>query len=722
MAGTAVASARLLAGLLTMALVVSAPAHGDGLVSHVDAPEATRGPLDLTDVVFCQDGGDMVLRLATADAWSPTDLTPPAGGSLCVLLGYGVPRRRGRICVVGQDGATILRYARVDAAGQLRQERVMAAHVSRPSGRSVLAVFSPDEAGLEPGQRYAWRAESSWAACNVPAGCVDRVPQRSAVAATVADPPPPDQLAVPPTRFDGRDGARLPLDLAAVTFGQRGADMVLQVVASRAWRTSAPGALCLRLFGAAVDAPRGRICVDGRGGRPALGYERADGSALRPLRVAVLRPARRSLWATFSPRAVGLRPGWFSWRAESAGADGVDDVPNAGDVLTRIAPPPPACFGAAARDPELRCRNPALRLAVVPAPLDAAIEPNAPCQPLARGGLVAPCGFGIDPAGRSLALIGDSHAEHWRAAVEVVADAQGRHGLSITRTSCPLTTAKIVLPATARTDVARTHCARWNHEVPRWLARHPAVSTVFVSENTDAPIARADQVPGYMGAWKALPSSVKRIVVIRDPPHRAAGGAACIERAMARHRRAGLACAAPRGSALASDPAVAAAARLHSRRVRVVDLTRYMCSARLCYPVVGGALVHKDHHHLTAVFARTMGRYLLRALGRPSGTAPAAVGARSIAETARMCSPPRYPGSGYFTSLSVNGASCTTGRKLMLAYYRCRLRHGRAGRCRSTVLGYTCKETRNAIPTEINARVTCKRGRRTIVHTYQQNT
>jgi SGNH domain (fused to AT3 domains) len=351
----------------------------------------------------------------------------------------------------------------------------------------------------------------------------------------------------------------------------------------------------------------------------------------------------------------------------------------------------------------------------VPSPLDAPIEPNAPCEPLERSGLVAPCGFGIDPAVRSLALIGDSHAEHWRAAVQVVADAEGRRGLSITRTSCPLTTAKTTLPGPARAD-----CARWNREVPRWLARHPAVSTVLVSENTDALIAPSEQVAGYMGAWKALPSSVKRVIVLRDSAHRALNATVCIERAMARHRRAGLACAVSRDRVLASDPAATAAARLRSRRVRVVDLNRFMCSERLCYPVVGGALVHKDGHHLTAVFARTLGPYLLREVGRAPVAAPAR--APSIVDAARPCPPPRYPGSGYFTSLTVNGTSCATGRKLMLAYYRCRLRHGRAGRCHSTVLGYSCKETRNAIPTEINARVTCKRGRRSIVHTYQQNT
>jgi hypothetical protein len=720
MVGKAVASARLLAPLLMMALMVAAPARGDGLISHVDVPEPAGGALDLTDAVFGQAGGAMVLRLATAGAWSPADLTAPAGGSLCVLLGYGVPRRRGRICVAGQGEDAVVRYARVDATGQPSRERVMAARVSRPTARSLLATFDPAEAGLEPGQRYAWRAEASWAGCVAPGACVDRVPQHNEVTATVADPPAPDQLAVPPTRVDARDMADPAVDLAAVTFGQRGADMVLQLIATRAWRTPAPGrpAPCIRIFGGALDAPRGRICVSAGGATPGLTYARRDGSAGHPLAATVLRPSRRSLRATFSPRAVGLGAGWLSWQAESTADSGaVDRVPDAGDVLTRIEPPPPRCFGAAARAPRHRCENPHLRLAIVPSPIDAAIEPNAPCRPLERVGLVAPCGFGIDPAVRSLALIGDSHAEHWRAAVEAVAEGEGRQGVSITRTSCPLTTARTELPEPGRTD-----CARWNRAVPRWLAKHPAVSTVFVSENTDALIAPADQVGGYMGAWKALPTSVRHIIVIRDPPHRGRDATDCIERAIARRRRAGLACAVPRDRVLADDPAVAAAARLRSRRVQVVDLTRLMCSARLCYPVVGGALVHKDGHHLTAVFARTMGPYLLSAVRRPSVVAASAPGSRSIASASRRCSPPRYPGSGYFTSLTVNGVSCAGGRKLMLAYYRCRLRHGRAGRCRSRVLGYSCKETRNAIPTEINARVTCRLGRRTVIHTYQQNT
>ena len=91
--------------------------------------------------------------------------------------------------------------------------------------------------------------------------------------------------------------------------------------------------------------------------------------------------------------------------------------------------------------------------------------------------------------------------------------------------------------------------------------------------------------------------------------------------------------------------------------------------------------------------------------------------------SAATCKAPKYPGDGYFTSLKVSGVSCAKGRELAVAYYRCRIRAGGIkGRCTSRVLRYSCTEKRQSIPTQINARVTCKRGRATVIHTYQQNT
>ena len=119
-------------------------------------------------------------------------------------------------------------------------------------------------------------------------------------------------------------------------------------------------------------------------------------------------------------------------------------------------------------------------------------------------------------------------------------------------------------------------------------------------------------------------------------------------------------------------------------------------------------------------------RRVRRAL-RTLFAAGAAIGLVSTAQLAsaaaapRTCTPPKYPGLGYFTSLSVSGTTCATGVAVAFAYYRCRTRSGPAGRCTTPVLGFRCHEIRNSIPTEIDARVTCTRPRATVVHTYQQD-
>ncbi|MEA2497399.1 MAG: hypothetical protein QOJ29_5310, partial [Thermoleophilaceae bacterium] len=291
----------------------------------------------------------------------------------------------------------------------------------------------------------------------------------------------------------------------------------------------------------------------------------------------------------------------------------------------RLSPAPPTawprCFGAAARDPRAQpCVNPRLRHWVVPSPREARGRPNAPCKVIEHSDEVSPCEFGqvVGVPALTIALVGDSHASHWRAALDVAATAKHWRGLSIMKTSCPFSKAFRILVERNRS----TACVRWKREIFPWFRRHPEVRTVFVVGLAASDVAHrggqsefAAAVAGYASAWKALPTSVERIVVIRDTPIVPHRTRKCVERAIARRRSAGLACAVPRALALHPDPAVAAAARMHSRRVRVMDLTRYFCDSRRCFPVIGGALVYKDTTHITAVFAETVGQFMLRKLG-----------------------------------------------------------------------------------------------------------
>jgi hypothetical protein len=91
---------------------------------------------------------------------------------------------------------------------------------------------------------------------------------------------------------------------------------------------------------------------------------------------------------------------------------------------------------------------------------------------------------------------------------------------------------------------------------------------------------------------------------------------------------------------------------------------------------------------------------------------------------------PKYPhggAGGYFTSLEVTNVSCKTGKKFIVAYYKCRVKNGGGrGTCNGkTVSGFKCgRESRPSAsqsPEQLNAKVTCKRANKKIVHTYQHN-
>ena len=280
----------------------------------------------------------------------------------------------------------------------------------------------------------------------------------------------------------------------------------------------------------------------------------------------------------------------------------------------------PKCFGAASRDARRPCQNPGLRYEVVPTPAVAPTLPNAPCAQIEQQDGLDVCDFGVpaDQAAATVALVGDSHASGWRAAAQTVALAKRWHGLSVTHTSCPLSTAVRNLPDPARF----AQCAEWKQHVFQWFTQHPEISTVFVAGlsggrgvvPSDGRDAFSTSVAGYIGAWNALPATVQRIIVIHDTPKVLSTTAACVARAMAAHRPAGAVCAVSRKRALDPDPLVAAARILASPRVQVVDLRRIFCDARWCYPVIGGALVHKDTTHMSLTYGTTLGPYLLRAV------------------------------------------------------------------------------------------------------------
>jgi len=452
--------------------------------------------------------------------------------------------------------------------------------------------------------------------------------------------------------FDPAEG-NTPLDLFGVRFGQTAStDLTLLIRTHEDWSTSviSPAAhrtLCILLRSDEQANPAGRLCIypDAKTeSRLRLRYTPLDQAGnqlgIRDLDPVVVRPNRTTVRVSFAPALLRLKPGLYHWRARSQTVDetvclapvGCEDyLPNSGEVdlnITLSVAPElnQRCFGAASRDSRFSCRNPRLAGKAVPSPDEAVTSPNLPCRPLKQIGLVVPCEFGVPAAAarNTIALLGDSHAAHWRAALEEVAQEFKWHGLSITRSGCPLSEAVARLDPPSR----RSQCVRWNNEVQNWLRAHPEVHTVFVVAHFDAHVVVRRggrefeaKMSGFSRAWRALPPSVKRVVVIRDTPKAGPGTLSCVRRAMRRKRSPASDCARSRTRALKRDAAVSAAVKLRSNRVKTVDMTSYFCSRRRCYPVVGGALVYKDVTHLTDIFASTLGPYLVRKLRALDGRA-----------------------------------------------------------------------------------------------------
>src|SRR5262249_52444918 len=137
----------------------------------------------------------------------------------------------------------------------------------------------------------------------------------------------------------------------------------------------------------------------------------------------------------------------------------------------------------------------------------------------------------------------------------------------------------------------------------------------FVSAHATTRYA-GDPAAGFREAWRRLPDSIRRVYVLRDVPGAVNDEADCVSRLARRKRAVRMRCAQPRADALPPDPEAIAARAGADPRVRLLDLTRLMCSTDRCPAVIGGVLVRKDGDHITRAFSATLGRYVLRTMRR----------------------------------------------------------------------------------------------------------
>lgn len=287
------------------------------------------------------------------------------------------------------------------------------------------------------------------------------------------------------------------------------------------------------------------------------------------------------------------------------------------EVAALVADPAP-CFGATALEPDSDC-EPTPEVDPVPEPALADQAPES-CLSGREGTKVHICEYGVEAneATRTVALVGDSHAEQWLAPLRKIADEERWRLLVMAKASCPFTAAErnYVSMGSHKNAQLAADCSDWNEQALAELESDPAVDTVITSakatnqvKSTDGEQWQDAATKGYLTRWDELPSTVQQIVVIEDTPELARDVMECVSNSGA---RAAEECAKPQSDALGDDPIADAAAQ--SERAALIDLNDYLVVDDEAPPVIGGVLVYRDSHHLNWAYADTLAQPLKQAL------------------------------------------------------------------------------------------------------------
>ncbi|MEV4901997.1 acyltransferase family protein [Citricoccus sp. NPDC055426] len=246
-------------------------------------------------------------------------------------------------------------------------------------------------------------------------------------------------------------------------------------------------------------------------------------------------------------------------------------------------------------------------------------NPQQGCHIHGKGSEPRACVYGDPGAEYTVALVGDSHAAHWVPALKRVAGERGLRLESYTKSACPLST--VVVRDTAD-GTPNTDCRHWGENVMSHLQQSQPDLVLVTSSRHSKPDG-GRYAHGAAAAWQRLQDAGLRVGVVLDVPRPDIDVPECVVGAAGDVGNVGEAgapgalaeCAVPRDEALAksgrSEQEVALA---QVDGIPAVDLAPKICPEEQCSPVIGGVLLYRDSHHLTATYAATLAPDLDQAL------------------------------------------------------------------------------------------------------------
>lgn len=201
-----------------------------------------------------------------------------------------------------------------------------------------------------------------------------------------------------------------------------------------------------------------------------------------------------------------------------------------------------------------------------------------------------------------IALTGDSHAAMLVPALETVAPARNWQITSVVGRGCVWGTF---------TATPTPKCRTYSRQLDRQIERGD-FDVVLVAARNDpmrSAAARDAEARAMAGTWGASIDRGTSVVAVRDNPAARTDTPTCLAAASSFNEQT---CSVARTDAFATDDRLAMAQDLEPR-ASLLDFTDAYCAKR-CSEVLGGVLVHRDLHHITASFSRTLAPFLAERL------------------------------------------------------------------------------------------------------------
>lgn len=218
------------------------------------------------------------------------------------------------------------------------------------------------------------------------------------------------------------------------------------------------------------------------------------------------------------------------------------------------------------------------------------------------------CQLGGDPATaeKTIVVLGDSHAQHWTAALAGAAERNGWAWVLVNRPACRFG---------AETDEREAECNEFNEAATQYVLDHKpdAVLTVGTltahdaGPDTAAPADEERIVPGYVEGVRPFLDAGIDVVALRDTPRFTFSVPECVDRKGPDAEE----CSAPTERLMAPVSPLEELRRQTGEggalppSLKFMDMTDQLCVDGTCRPVIGNVLAYMDDSHLTRTYVET---------------------------------------------------------------------------------------------------------------------